>query len=350
MAEQVRVAIIGCGGIARLHVQRLLADGRAAVVAVCDPAAANTERLRAELAPAAQVFDHHQRLLDAVACDAAVICTPTLFHHEQVVACLDRGLDVLCEKPLADTRERIVDLIERTSSAARQLATPAGSATTPPRRRPILMVAYQRRFDTTFRSLRREVRSGRWGHVKSVTTHNCERWQQGIAGTWRDDPRLNPAGFIGDAGSHKIDMLAFVTGLAPVELFALGDRRGSRVEIVTTIMGRLANGAALSMNFIGDAQHWREDFQVHCEAADLVIRDGVAWIGRDNRFEQLDQIAPLELGSDPDAALVDLMLAGRVNAAPPTVALPVFDFTAAVFESARARLPVTLPAPAAPLD
>jgi predicted dehydrogenase len=127
-------------------------------------------------------------------------------------------------------------------------------------------------------------------------------------------------------------MLFFVTGLEPGELFAHSDRCGSRVEIVTTISGRLSRGVALSMNFIGNAQHWREDFRVHMDEADLVVRDGRLWIGRNNQFEPLEGLEP---GSSPDAAFVNMITLGRPNEAPASCALPVFDFTRAVLESAR---------------
>jgi predicted dehydrogenase len=227
----------------------------------------------------------------------------------------DRGIAVLCEKPLADSRARILRLIEETVGGG-----------------PVLSVAYQRRCWSVYRTLRREVQSGRHGPVSSLTAHVSERWQQTIAGTWRDDPAFNPGGFIGDAGSHKIDMVFFVTGLAPREVFAYSDRRGSRVEIVTTLTARLENDAALSMNFIGDAQHFREDFQVHCAEADVLYRDGIVSIARNNKIER---IADLEPESNPNAAFLDLLGGTAPNFAPASVALPVWDFTQATLESAR---------------
>ena len=313
--SEVNLALIGCGAIARLHVQRLLTDPRARVVGLCDFDLSAARRLRDELSVDAQVFPALAQLLDSCPLDAAVICTPTLLHFEQVLLCRQRGLHVLCEKPLADTRERIVQLIELTRGGG-----------------PVLSVSYQRRYDAIYRTLRHEVRSGRWGPVQSVTTHSAERWQQTIAGTWRDDPQLNPGGFLGDAGSHKIDMLFFVTGLSPREVFAHSHRRGSRVEIVTSVSGLLTGGVALSMNFIGNAQHWREDFHVHCAEADLVIREGTMWIARNNRFEKSEDLEP---PSSPDIAFLDVITAGAPNEAPPDCALPVFDFTQAVLESAR---------------
>jgi predicted dehydrogenase len=316
----VRLVIVGCGQIARLHVQRLRADPRATIVGLCDLDAAAAQRLESDLAPGAAVESDLPSLLDTCSPDATVICTPTLLHFEQVMECRRRGLAVLCEKPLADSRERIVALIDESQRGG-----------------PALVVSYQRRWESIYRTLRREVQSGRWGPVRSVTTHNAERWQQTIRGTWRDDPRLNPGGFLGDAGSHKIDMLFFITGLTPVEVFAHSDRRGSSVEIVTTVSGLLSGGVALSMSFIGDAQHWREDFHVHCADADLLIRENALWIGRNNRFEKFDDLEP---GSSPDAGFLDVITTGAPNEAPADCALPVFVFTQAVLESARSGRPI----------
>jgi predicted dehydrogenase len=227
----------------------------------------------------------------------------------------ERNVHVLCEKPLADSRERIVQLIDDSRDG-----------------KPALAVAYQRRCWSVYRTLRREVQSGRYGPVRSLTAHVSERWQQTIAGTWRDDPGFNPGGYIGDAGSHKIDIVFFVTGLVPREVFAHSDRRGSRVEIVTTLSARLENDVALSMNFIGDAQQFREDFQVHCDEADLVYRDGAVFIARNNKVER---IVDLEPESNPNSAFLDLLSGQAENFAPASVALPVWDFTQAVLESAR---------------
>ena len=202
-------------------------------------------------------------------------------------------MHVLCEKPLAETRERIVQLIEDVRAGGPELA-----------------VAYQRRGWPAYRTLRREVQSGRHGPVRSLTAHVTERWQQTIAGTWRDDPAFNPGGYIGDAGSHKIDMVFYVTGLAPREVFAHSDKRGMRVEIVTTLSARLENDVALSMNFVGDSQHYREDFQVHCAEADLIYREGVVSIARNNKIER---IAELEPESNPNAAFMDLLTGKRPN-------------------------------------
>lgn len=321
-SNPIKLALVGCGQIGRLHAERIVADGRCRIVAVCDSSPENARRLASQFARDAAVVADLARVIKSTAVDAAVICTPTQQHFDQTSALRAAGIHVLCEKPLADTRERIVQLMTETKSGG-----------------PLLSVAYQRRYWAAYRTLRREVWSGRHGPVRSLSAHVAEGWQPTIGGTWRDDPQQNPGGFIGDAGSHKIDMVFYVTGLLPVEVFAHSDRRGSQVEIVTTVSARLEGNVALSMSFIGDSQHFREDFQVHCAEADLLYRDGSVWMARNN---QVEKIAVLEPESNPNAAFCDTLLLGAPNVASADVALPVWDFTQAILESARTQKLVRL--------
>src|SRR5262249_37938242 len=161
--EQLRLALVGCGQIGRLHAERIVADGRARIVALCDPVVGSAERFREVFAPGAQVVTRPDELPADGSIDAAGICTPTHLHFEQVRLLRERGLAVLCEKPLADSRERIVQLIAEADSGG-----------------PLLSLAYQRRCLSSFRTLRREVLSGKHGPVRSVTAHNAERWAQTI--------------------------------------------------------------------------------------------------------------------------------------------------------------------------
>ena len=310
-----RFAIIGCGRMGRLHTERLHTDGRGLVVGLFDQDRAIAERLRADTAPEASVCDDLASLLQTPDLDAAVICTPTTSHFDQTLACRERGLHVLCEKPLAESRERIVALIEESLRPG-----------------PHCMLAYQRRFWSTFRTLRREVQSGRWGPVRAVTSHNVEHWQPTIPGTWRDDPSINLGGFVGDAGSHKLDAVFYVTGLAPREVFARNWNCGSRVPIVSSVSAVLEGDVPLCMDFIGHAQYLGEDLHVHCAEADLMVRDRRVWIARGNRLEPLENVEP---ESDPDRGFLDLLDGIGPNVAPFECARSVYESTVAILESSR---------------
>ncbi|HLJ10547.1 MAG TPA: Gfo/Idh/MocA family oxidoreductase [Planctomycetaceae bacterium] len=314
-AAGIRLAIVGCGQIGRLHAARIADDGRARIVALCDPLPAHAVRLQAEFAHDARVFADVHEMTANCPLDAAIVCTPTHQHFEQTRLLADSGIPVLCEKPLADSRERIVQLVE--------MQRRGGT---------VLSVSYQRRYGALFRTLRREMQSGRHGPLRSLTVQVSEPWQQTIAGTWRDDPNFNPGGFISDAGSHKIDMVFYLTGLAPREVFAHSDFCGSRVDIVTTVSARLENDVPLGMSFVGNSQGLCEDYHIHCERADLIYRDGKIAIVRNREVEPITDFEP---ETNPDAAFADLLMGSSENLAPAEAALPVWDFTQAVLQSAR---------------
>jgi len=320
----LRVAIIGCGQISRLHVQRLQSDGRGRIVGLFDSNRPAAEALRSLLPDKPAVAGSLEELLAESSLDAAIICTPTSAHFEQVRACRGRGLHVLCEKPLADTRDCISQLIDESHSG------------------PQLSVAYQRRYWSRYRTLRREVQSGRWGPVRAVTLRSVEAWQPAITGTWRDDPAINFGGFIADAGSHKIDGVFYVTGLNATEVFAHTYKCGSNVEICATASARLEGGIPLSLNFIGNAQYLGEDLHVHCADADLMIRDEGLWIGRDGHVEPFGD---MEGESNPVTGFIDCIEGSGPAVAPPDCALPVFDFTQALLESGRTRQLITISGP-----
>ncbi len=323
MNAPLRFGIIGCGRMGRLHASRLRADGRGQVAAVFDPDRWSADALRAELAAEARTCNTLEDLLEQAELEAVVIATPTTCHFEQIRACRDRGLGILCEKPLAATAAQVEQLIAEVGEQP-----------------PPFSLAYQRRGWSTYRTLRREVQSGRWGPIRSVTSHNSERWQQTIAGTWRDDPTVNDGGFLADAGSHKLDALFYVTGLTPVEVFARSQRQGSRVEIITQVTATTREGPLLALDFVGNAQFQAEDLHIHCEQADLMIRDHRVWRAQNNVVEPLE---PLEPAAAPISMFLDLLRGElRENFAPVDCAGPVCRLTAAILESSREARPVRL--------
>ena len=107
--ETVKLAFIGCGGIARRHVKAMkdLVDrGRAGftVTAVCDAnveaAQDLAEELHELLGMTPRIYKDHQEMLTAETLDGADLCLPHGLHHSFTVDCMDAGVHVLTEKPI----------------------------------------------------------------------------------------------------------------------------------------------------------------------------------------------------------------------------------------------------------
>lgn len=318
----LQFAVAGCGRMGQYHARRVTQSGRAAVTAAFDPAPAAVAELSRSLPNDCRAMDSFDDLLRQSDIDALIIATPTTCHREQLLAAAERGWHILCEKPLAGNRADICELMALPDHFPDQH----------------FMLGYQRRHWTVYRRMRDEVRSSQWGQIRAVTQTNSEKWQPTIAGTWRDDPAMNFGGFLGDAGSHKLDIVFFVTGLAPRDVYAVSDQRGSHVDVLTALTARLDGNVPFAASFVGCSGTFQESLTIHCESADLILQDWQFWLGRDN------QRICLEAGTDgfaresprsPVDAFLDLLEGIASNEAPLECALPVFDFTAAILESAR---------------
>src|SRR5882672_3608776 len=108
MAEsRTRVAMIGCGSMARGHVRRILQQqDTSEVVVVCDPSEQAYAEMGKVFAEAGLPTPPNQPDLPQLlrecrdSLDVAFIVTPHAYHFEQAKQCLEAGLDVLLEKPM----------------------------------------------------------------------------------------------------------------------------------------------------------------------------------------------------------------------------------------------------------
>lgn len=99
----LKVGIIGCGAMGKSHAQQWRTHGEAEVVAVFDPVAASAEALAKEVG--AKAYDSYEGVINHKGLDAISICTPTPFHRPVACYAAERGVHILCEKPLAGTIE-----------------------------------------------------------------------------------------------------------------------------------------------------------------------------------------------------------------------------------------------------
>jgi predicted dehydrogenase len=157
--RRIRIGVVGAGTIAQVeHVPNLIRlKDRFDVKGVCDPSAATrgfvTERYEI---PAFDTLDKFLQL----PLDAVVIASPDPLHKEHVLAAFERGLHVLCEKPLCYGSADIADLI-----AARDA------------RGLVLQVGYMKRFDPSYEALLAllPAQSGTLRHV-SVEVSDPDAW------------------------------------------------------------------------------------------------------------------------------------------------------------------------------
>src|SRR5947209_870142 len=97
--EDIRVALVGCGAIARSHARAVTATAGARCAALFDVNRARAEAFGKAFAPGAEVVDELGRVADCA--DLAIVAVPNAHHAAVTTDLLRRGMHVLCEKPLA---------------------------------------------------------------------------------------------------------------------------------------------------------------------------------------------------------------------------------------------------------
>lgn len=199
------VVAVGYGGIARPQLRYL--DELADVTVVGGADIDRDARAQFEADFDAPSYATHQELLaEHGNADAATIITPHAIHREQILACVETGLDVYVEKPLVVGLDAAVEVIR----AARL-------------RDHILQVGYQRHFHPLFERLREVVTSGRIGEPHFAACHLEQNWIDPQRGTWRTDPAISGGGQLYDSGSHLLDALLWCTDAEPHRVAAIMD-------------------------------------------------------------------------------------------------------------------------------
>lgn len=193
--SQVGIALLGLGRAGSFHLASLHSLPEARLVALYDPDAAKAERVAGETG-CLRARDAKQAIR-AAGVDAVVIATPTLTHHELVVAALEAGRPVLSEKPLGVKPDEIDQCFER----AREQRVP-------------LLVAFQRRFDPSFAAVIESAHAGAVGELQFIRSVSRDNPVPSI------DYIKTSCGIFHDCAVHDIDMVCQVAGAAPEEIFA----------------------------------------------------------------------------------------------------------------------------------
>ncbi|WP_449373420.1 Gfo/Idh/MocA family protein [Arthrobacter psychrolactophilus] len=213
-----RVAIIGCGDVATVHFEALAAIAGAELVAVCDT---DPERLAAAVA-AHNVpgYADVATLLDEVSVDVVHICTPHNQHADPAIAALERGVNVISEKPLAST---LADG-ERLAAAAAASTARIG-------------ICFQNRYNQAVQAMAQRLKDGEFGAILggsgTVTWHRDASYYGNRP--WRGSWVGGGGGLLMNQAIHTLDLLQWMMGeVRSVAGHAATHALGETIEVEDT--------------------------------------------------------------------------------------------------------------------
>ena len=246
----MRLGLIGLGRIGAFHAETL--TGLGVDLVVNDAVPAVTERVAEKFGAAPA--DTPAAVL-AAGIDGLVIATATDAHPQLILAGVEAGLPVFCEKPVARGAAEAAEVLRHCAGARVQ-------------------IGFNRRFDAAIQAARDAVRSGELGWLHTVRSTTM-------------DPAPPPAGYLAGSGGifrdcsvHDFDTIRYVTGREVSEVYATGSARGDDVFAAT-----------------GD---------VSTAAATLTLDDGTLAVVSNTRYNGRGYDVRLELHGSADSIAVGL--------------------------------------------
>jgi predicted dehydrogenase len=221
LGRPLRLAVIGGGPgsfIGAMHRTAARLDGRYQLVA----GVVSTDAERSRKAAISMGIDPSRAYADAISmldtesgredgAEVVAIMTPNDSHHRFAMAALDRGLDVICDKPMTNTLDEALDIVDKVAATGL-----------------VFCLTHNYTGYPMVRQARALVEGGQLGEIRLV---QVEYVQGGKANEldpdpatgvpWRYDPvRGGPSLVMGDVGSHAHNLVRFVSGLEVTEVAA----------------------------------------------------------------------------------------------------------------------------------
>lgn len=235
--NKLKFAIIGCGRISYKHIEALVRNSDESIlVAVCDIVPANAETKKKEYEAKmndsniiVNVYADYKEMIEKEDIDIAAIATESGYHPEIAVYCMNKGINVIVEKPMAlsiEDADRMIECAKKNNVK--------------------LCVSHQNRFNPPIQKLRSAIEENRFGKLVNGTARIL--WNRNMGyytqapwrGTWKLD-----GGTLMNQCIHNIDLLQWMMGGEIDTVFSMSDTflRDIETEDFGAILIRFKNGA-----------------------------------------------------------------------------------------------------------
>ncbi len=196
-SKKLKVGIIGTGWIAEAHIMRYKLMPDVEIVAGADIVPGKAEEFfKTWEVEGVRCYTDHKAMLEAEELDAVSICTYNATHAECAIDALNKGVNVLLEKPMCVTTEEALEIMKAEKESGK-----------------IISVGFQPRFDPNMQKIKAIVESGVLGKIYYIQTGGGRR--HGIPtpfGTTFIEKDTGCIGAMGDIGCYSLDLVLNAIG------------------------------------------------------------------------------------------------------------------------------------------
>jgi predicted dehydrogenase len=222
--KRCRIALIGAGVMGRAHLDLIEKSDDFEVVGIADPTTSILDKLSSKGHP---TFVDHRKMLDDARPDGVLIASPNKYHVPAAIDCIERGIATLIEKPVSDSLEGAIRLLDALRSA-----------TAP------VLVGHHRRHNPLLKRAAEHVASGGLGKVVAVYgTWLRRKPDEYFEDKWKLQAAMG-GGVLLINTIHDVDCLRMLCGdIESVQAMTSSATRGFDVEDTAVVTLRFASGA-----------------------------------------------------------------------------------------------------------
>lgn len=200
--KKYRSGVVGVGFIGAAHIEALRRLGNIDVVAIAD--SVNPSEKAERFGVSKGYFDYRE-MIEKESLDVVHICTPNFTHCDIALFAMDKGVNVVCEKPMCVT----VDEADLMVAKAKEKGLMNG-------------LNFHNRWFPMTAELTEMIKDGDLGPIHVIFGEFTQDWLlYDTDYNWRiESAESGPTRAVSDIGSHWMDLVQHVTGLAITEVFA----------------------------------------------------------------------------------------------------------------------------------
>ena len=226
--KKLKFALIGTGGIAQTYAQAFQSSDCCKLVAVADVRRESAEAFAEPFG--AKSYNDYKTLAENETIDAVIISTPPNTHPEIAIYFMQRGVNVLCEKPLCLSVTEAKEMIAcaETSNVCFTMAT-------------------KFRYVEDVIKAKAMIASGVLGNI--VQFENAFTARVDMSRRWNSDSAISGGGVLMDNGTHSVDIIRYFLGeIEEVLALETGGTQNLSVDENVKLLAKTKNGIAASVD------------------------------------------------------------------------------------------------------